>query len=356
MNRNHRKRRALTRRVGALCCVLFSIPASRAAESTQLGICWVAATEPVGLEDFEPLLRNRINWISQTTFGWHRDARSPKIQLRPDADWWGESDAGIIQTAALARQAGIKTLLKPHIWGRHWSGDIAMRSESAWSEWFENYRKFALHYANLAENAGIEAFCIGTELQGTTMRENDWRAIIADVRKVYKGPLMYAANWSGEFEQVRFWDALDFIGIQAYFPVAERENPTVPEMLLKWEEHIARIEAVHKAYKKPVVITEVGYRSESNTAIRPWEWEPPQPGEQSDTEGFTQEGLETQADCYQAFFKALSGNAWLAGTYIWKWHPPPNERAMRSPGPFTPQGRPAEAVLRNWYHRMAISD
>ena len=163
--------------------ILFS--ATPESIAPQRGVCWVAATEPVTLSDFDPLLRNHVNWISQTPFGWHRKPDAPEITTSADSRWWGESDEGVVRTAKIARQAGIKTLLKPHVWGRQWSGDISMDTEEKWALWFENYQRFILHYARLAEGAEIEAFCVGTELEGTTLsREREWRAIIDTVRQV----------------------------------------------------------------------------------------------------------------------------------------------------------------------------
>ncbi|MDZ7648208.1 MAG: hypothetical protein U5K54_14085 [Cytophagales bacterium] len=46
--------------------------------------------------------------------------------------WWGESDDGISATTALALKAGIKTMLKPHLWVRKgWPGDIVMKSDTS---------------------------------------------------------------------------------------------------------------------------------------------------------------------------------------------------------------------------------
>lgn len=343
---------------GWLAVAGCSTPASdsTSVNAFQRGVCWVAAAEPVGLESFRPLLRDHVDWISQTTFGWQRDAHSPELVLRPDSRWWGESDSGVVQTAKLARQAGLKTLLSPHLWGRQWSGDIEMGGEAEWEQWFANYRRFILHYAQLAAAADVEALCIGTELQGTTAaRERDWRELIAAVREVYPGRLVYAANWDGEFARIRFWDALDFIGIQAYFPVADHDSPTIPELLEGWKAHLERLDAVHRQYGKPVLVTEMGYRSEPDAAIRPWYWERSRPGSRS-ASGFSQEGLQSQAHCYEAFFQAFSSETWFAGVFVWKWHPLSDERRWRFSEPFTPQDKPAEEVLREWYGRAAAAD
>ena len=157
------------------------------------GVCFVAGRK---IDDavFDPLVRDNVERISQTPFGWMRAADSPEIRLATAGDvYWGETDEGLAATARGARKFGIRTLLKPHLWvaGWHdsvWSGDIAMRSEADWQAWFQSYRKFILHYAELAQKHSFEAFAVGTELQGTTLsHEAEWRDLIREVRKVYRG-------------------------------------------------------------------------------------------------------------------------------------------------------------------------
>ena len=146
------------------------------------GVCWVAAGDTLTEYDMLPLVRNGVEWISQTTFGWQARANSPKI--RPNGNQTGgESDAGIAETSRLARKFGIRTMLKPHIWltrndEDEWRSDIGMDSEEEWQEWFDQYRTFMLRYARLADTHGIEVLCIGTELHRTAVeREQDWRRL-----------------------------------------------------------------------------------------------------------------------------------------------------------------------------------
>jgi len=83
------------------------------------------------------------------------------------------------------------------------------------------YREFILHYADLA-SAPSRGAGRGDELGGTSKREREWRAIIAEVRKHFKGSLVYCANWADDLHQTQFWDALDWIGVQAYYPLSKR--------------------------------------------------------------------------------------------------------------------------------------
>lgn len=316
----------------------------------QQGVSWVGGRQRVTLDDFSTLVDNHINWIVQTPFGWQQDYDSPQLLLKTEGVYWGETDAGLEQTTQLAQSLGIQTLLKPHIWLTNardgkWRTEIEMRSDQDWQTWFGNYRRFILHYARFAANHDIPILCIGTELQTTAVqREQDWRQLIADIRQVYHGQLTYAANWYQAFETIQFWDALDFIGIQAYFPLTDQATPSIQALKEGWQPHLLAIEAVQSQYQKPVIFTELGYRSMDNAAIEPWKW--PEDSEINPQNIATESGLKTQMDCYEAFFQTLWSQDWFAGVYFWKWFP--KLENVAGPG-FTPQNKPAEEIIRQWY-------
>lgn len=304
----------------------------------QRGVCWVGGREIVTEKEFESLIKNNINWISQTPFAWQGGPEEPVIRMNTNSDrvWWGESDIGIGETSRLAEKVNIKTLLKPHLWIRgSWPGEVKMTDELKWREWFSNYKTFIVHYAKLAEENNLEIFCVGTELSQSSPRTEDWRKIIREVRKVYSGKLTYAANFHNEFENIEFWDDLDFIGVQAYFSLADKNNPTTEELVSNWTQHLASIEKIQKKYSKPILFTEIGYRSTTDAAIEPWKW--PQENKEAISSS------ETQARCYEAFFKAAWKKPWLAGAYFWKWYPHGGNRMQEID--FTPQGKHAEKVL-----------
>jgi hypothetical protein len=317
-------------------------PVASEAVPRMRGVCW-EANGRIGPEHLQPLQTLGATWISQTPFGWSSGVDAPAIRLATGARvWWGESDSGLVQTAAWARDLGMKTLLKPHLWVRHgaWVGDLEMRSEADWLQWFAAYEDFILHYARLAEEHGMEAFAVGTELRHASTRTADWRRIVARVRAVYSGPLTYCANWSDEVEHVQFWDALDFVGVQAYYPLADSlQRPAADEIRAAWRPWAARLEALARRTGKPVVFTEVGYRSLEGALHRPWDW---------DVQGDADPAL--QRDAYQALFETFWDAPWFGGTFVWKWHPTVR-RPERWARDFTPQGKPALEVLRAWYAR-----
>jgi len=302
------------------------------------GVCW-EASGPIERRHLAPLRDLGADWIAQTPFGWAPSLDAPEIRFGPEAGMWGETDAGLAQTAAWGRELGIKTLLKPHLWVRRgeWSGDIEMRSEEAWTRWFASYEAFIVHYAELAEARGFEALAIGTELGKTTRRTADWRRLIARIRAVYHGSLTYCANWNDEPERIAFWDDLDFIGIQAYYPLSTEPAPSRERILEAWGPIAGRLEVLAGRTRKRVVFTEIGYKSCGGALIEPWSWT---------ADGAANDTL--QRDAFAAMFETLWGRAWFGGTFVWKWHPSPAALA-RHGRDFTPQGKPALSVIRSYY-------
>jgi len=315
------------------------------ANPRQCGVSWVAGRK-INAVNIQPLVEHRVNWIVQTPFGWQRGIDSPSIRMATSGGvLWGETDEGLAVTTKLARDRGIRTLLKPHIWvsGGGWRGEIRMADAAQWTEWFASYRRLILHYARFAQEHGIEALCIGTELRSTVDGHQDqWRRIIGEVRAVYDGKLTYAANWYAEFEEIEFWDELDYIGIQAYFPLSEEKAPSLDDLLAGWRGPLRQIEKVRKKFDKPVLFTEVGYRSIAGAASKPWEW--PRRGEAVDAD------RELQARCYEAFFRTFWERPWVAGVYWWKWFPTEHFTGGPAEG-FTPQNKPAQDVMAGWYGR-----
>ncbi|AKQ45946.1 hypothetical protein TH63_10295 [Rufibacter radiotolerans] len=336
-------------------CLMLQLVACQSAPSQPMpgmpllrGVNWVAA-DTVTLEQLQNLKDHGVEWIAQTPFGWQKAHDQPDLAFSSKRGYWGERDAGLIQTTLLARSLGIKTLLKPHIWLRSnqsgaWVGTIKMNSEADWQAWFKNYRTMLLHYARLADSLQIEGLCIGTELHLTvTEKPEEWRKLIKDVRQVYRGQLTYAANWNEEYEDVPFWDELDFIGVQAYFPLSKATAPPLATLLDSWKPHVRALEKLQRKFNKPVVFTEVGYRNIPHAAAEPWTW--PARGEQTEPED-----PATQERLYEAMYRTFWHKPWFRGTFIWKWYP-----AVRTSGrarrDFTPQGLPAARVMARYYQQ-----
>jgi len=108
--------------------------------------------------------------------------------------------------------------------------------------------------------------------------EEKWRGLISELRGLYHGRLGYAANFDQYFE-VTFWDALDLMGINAYFPLRHELVATVdvlelyPALKAGWSSVLAEILAFRRGQGlegQTVLFTELGYTARRNSTIEPW--------------------------------------------------------------------------------------
>ncbi len=307
------------------------------------------ARNPHSEEDIDRLQDLGVTHLTVIPFGFQQTVDTPSIRMNTDARWYSESDAGIREIAQQLDARGMHLIIKPHIWVGEYSAegqnrkDIGFDSPQEWEEWEAQYHRFIMHYAELARETDAAMLVVGTELaRAVHEREHFWRALIDDVRKVYDGRLTYAGNWHGEYDTIPFWDALDYIGVQGYFPLADEEDPSVADLKQGWDEHVAELRNVAESVQRPVLFTEIGYRSVHYAAERPWAW--PQRGQANEVD--PDEAL--QARLYQAYFERFEDEPWLAGSIWWKWKP--DGQGDRPLG-FTPQDKLAETVLRSGFNR-----
>jgi Glycoside Hydrolase Family 113 len=242
-------------------------------------------------------------------------------------------------------RAGFKVMLKPHIWvGGHnldsdnWRNKIDFEDPLERKEWFSSYGEFIISEAELAEETGVEILVIGTELVGMCKFTKEWKKLIGKVRDKYSGKLTYAAEGMNA-KKIEFWDSLDYIGIDAYFPLSEKSNPTLKELVSGWKKIEPEIRDLSEKYDKKVIFTEIGYKSVEGTAIKPWEW---------NKKGRVSQ--EEQALAFEATSIAFKDKPYLAGVFIWKYFTDMNsyERGNNLKG-FTPYGKKAEGVISGWF-------
>lgn len=272
-------------------------------------------------------------WVSLVPTWYQDDLHSTEIKMDKDRT---PSDESIIHAIEIIHSLGMKVMLKPHVdpLNDEWRGGIEFSDENKWDAWFNSYKNFISHYLEIANNYGVEQFCIGCELVRTTDRA-EWYNVIDMIQENYSGSITYAADWSN-YESIPFWDELDFIGIDAYFPLTNKTDPTIEEILESWRNWKQDIEEIHNITGKPVIFTEIGYRSINGCNMDPWNWQ---------REGIID--LQEQADCYDAVFKTFYNENWFSGIYWWMWYPDLTGGAKDKR--YTPYGKPAEEILKNYY-------
>lgn len=303
---------------------------------------------------------------------------------------WGDDNRRLVtddelrRAVALARENGLRVILKPTVnvddgtwraWIRFhrpltdeeraagqtgvedpWGDETVFREGQAvdlakWEVFWGNFKRFLEHYAQIAQETHADAFCLGCEMNSTEQFVDHWRDAIARVRAVYDGPITYDIN-HGRENQLKFWDALDFISVSGYYPtspppgvteeVAIQSTTPKEQIIATLEEVRDELREVSARHGKPVLMLETGVRSVRGCARYPWS----HPGSTPESPIDQQE----QANYYAAFFEVFWDEPWFAGFTWWDWPPRlyPAKRAAHDRG-FSIYGKQAETVLRTWY-------
>jgi nucleotide-binding universal stress UspA family protein len=259
----------------------------------------------------DPGRRHRIRDLEALVRSAH--AAGLRVMLKPHLEMHGfdasEDERRVLRGAdspgRRALLARIEAQLTTAALGQH--NRIAMRNARDWKRWFESYEGYILPFAREAQQAGADMFCVGRELDSTVVaREDDWRRVIARIRAQFAGPLTYSANFD-TWQAIAFWDALDFIGVSAYFPLSDRADPDLAELEAGSERALAPLAAAARRLGKPVLLTEAGFPSVPNAARAPWR------------EERAAADVWLQARCYEATLRALAREPAVEGVFFWLW-------------------------------------
>jgi hypothetical protein len=246
------------------------------------------------------------------------------------------SESGVVARIRQAKALGLQVMLRPHVSsksGAEWRGQFQPSDRNAW---FASYRNMIAHFADLARREGVASLEIGSEMTTLSGEAAQWRQVVATARARFSGRLLYAANHD-EFERVSWWDAVDQIGVDAYWSLScpSSTTPSVESLVAAWRPILDRVGAVAARFGKPVVFPEAGYRNIEGSTCNPWDygrWAP------QDDAG--------QQRALTAMFQAVQERSWFRGIYLWRWH---WSTADIGPTDFSVAGKPAESTVRQWY-------
>jgi hypothetical protein len=288
---------------------------------------------------FKQVRRMGGNWVSLTPFGRIWDLSPSGIDLDFEAPF-ARNRKNILHAVAQAHALGLKVMLVPHLWIETggWRGEIEFESDAQWQTWAEAYRSFALSWAKVAEAAHVDLFSVGVELRSwvTTTRAASFESIIHDVRKVYTGPLTYGANWDDAKDTV-IWGDLDYIGINAFFPLATKAGASITELRAGADRVKSDMRALSEVWGKPVLFTEMGYTNRKDPALKPWEWPEALNG--------VVLAPEEQADAYAALLSSFADEPWFVGFFAWRMYCDRFDTSQEPEWGFSPLDRSAGEVL-----------
>jgi hypothetical protein len=290
------------------------------------------------------------NWVSLTPFGRVADLHPSGVAMSFEAPFSQNKDA-VAAAVKQAHAAGLRVMLVPHLWveSGEWRGFIDPGDDAAWQKWARAYDTFVTNWARVAERTQVDLLAVGIELRRwvTTERASSFAPIIKHVRTVYKGPLTYAANWD-DVEDTVIWGDLDFIGINAFYPLAEHQGASLDEMARTAGQRTARANELGRRWNKAVVFTEFGYTSRKDAALRPWEW----------PEALSEVVIDqvSQAEAYRALLGASVDQPWLAGLFVWRLYADLDDVTQEPEFGFSFRGKLAERELRDAFATCWAAD
>lgn len=309
------------------------------------GLSFVAPPEPFETDPMTAVKKISANAISVIPYGFTRTGE-PDVQFNVSRwQWWGERSDGVIETIRLAHDKGLTVMVKPQLFiPGSWTGDLTFNSDQEWLAWESAYENFILTFAKIADSMKTELFCLGTEFKTSIkLRPTFWKNLIQKIRTVYSGKITYAANWD-DFDQFPYWNLLDFIGINAYFPLSDSETPSVHALTEAWQPYVHRIESISIIEKKPIIFTEYGYLSVDHCAHKTWELEKKVKSLPINE--------QAQANALDALLLVYSTKPYWKGGFLWKWFPNGQGHEGYPERDYTPQNKVAHDVVKDWYSQF----
>ena len=252
-------------------------------------------------------------------------------------------DERIVSLIKRARGHGLRSVFMPIVLLENpregeWRGKI---EPANWDDWWEDYTSYVLHYARLAQRAGVDVFMIGSELVSTEIPKytSRWRKLIRTVRSVYQGRLSYSANWD-HYDVIEWWDDLDIIGMTSYYDLAAgKKKPTLESILAAWKPIKQKVLKWQATVNRPLLFTEVGWPNQSTCAEFPWDYyratDDPDP--------------RLQDDCFKAFFQTWFKEKTVAGYLVWEWRNYDRQVGGPKDTGYFPEGKPAMDTIRKYF-------
>lgn len=310
----------------------------------------------------------RANWLFVSpTWGFTRP--NPPL-LEPVAGQdisWHELVNLILQTRAAGLEAAIVATPRfsadPAIWWQNSTLDF-----SWWVTWFDQYRTFALHHADLAQQTGAGMLVLGGEAVEPALpngrlwsgagsgvpadAEQRWRSLIGEIRSRYGGKIVWALPYpSGVQSPPPFLDAVDAVEVLWMAALTSSNVTDQPALETEAAQLLdANLKPFSDRLGKPLWLA-LGYPSAdggatgcisastggclSMDALARLQEDIPEVGLD----------LVEQADVYQAMLNAVELRPWIGGVVSRGFYPPlPLQDKSASV-----YGKPAAGVLWFWF-------
>lgn len=274
----------------------------------------------------------------------HSRSNTTSILYDTPRHHWRESSEGIRDIIAIAKNYGLKVMINPKLVLLNTNEKLQQKTEADWIRWEKNYIEFITIYAKMAEELSVNILSIGSGLDDIFLaRPLFTKKIILEVRKHYKGELIYSADWN-TFHKLTLWHDLDFIGINGYFPLSEERNPSVDKLKIAWATWVDKLRYFSQTYRKKIVFSEYGYMAIDNCTAQ----NIPNLKIKKDQKL----NLHAQKNALEALWQVLSKESFWAGGFLKKWIPEDHIGITYKQKVYSVKDRPAEEVIKNWFLKI----
>lgn len=247
---------------------------------------------------------------------------------------WNATMQMIEQAKSVGLKVGIHPIANFSIPVDQWWLE-ANRDESWWQVWFEQYRGFVLHHADMAAASGAESLILGGDWLRPTLPgqklpdgsendhpedvENRWRELLGEARSRFSGQLVWTLSHQDVTLPPPFLDLVDKVYMEISIPAGQSIETTVGQGLDNWLD--VPVMAFQFQTGKPFLLA-VACPSDPD--------------------------LQTQVDCYQTFLMAANQRDWISGFISLGYFPPAALRDRST----SVHGKPAAELLELWYPQM----
>lgn len=246
---------------------------------------------PTSILDQKSIYQSNANSIA-IVFSWYQQLLNSTSIAASDTYSPAQHDLDTAMNVHLQQATSKFLLLKPHVdvFSGDWRGFIGQQftTELQWQQWFASYTTYMTHYLEYMipfanKYSAVQfVYCVGTELKSTSNRTSDWLRVIQQLKARTIPPnvkFVYASNWD-EYDHVAWWNELDYIGVDGYFPLPAK-NISVAAISQEWYtifvlNYVYRtpwynsLQAIHTKFNKNILFTEIGYCSAEGARNQPW--------------------------------------------------------------------------------------
>jgi len=298
----------------------------------------------------DEVVAQRGTWVALTPFGRVNDLSGRGVDPTFEAPF-AENRKSVAASVRAAHARGLRVMLVPHLWveSGEWRALVDPKTDEGWKAWAKSYGDFAKAWAKVAQEAGVDLLSCGVEMRSwvTGGHAPTFSQLVREIRGIYKGPLTYSANWDDVDDTIVLGD-VDVIGINAFYPLTEREGAPLADLRDGGRRVRDRVRALAATWHKPVLFTEIGYTTRPDPALRPWEWPDAMKNPKVDQ--------EAQALAYHGLLAPLLDEPSFLGFFVWRTYADPDDVSQEAEWGFSPRGKLAELVMRDAFATRAAAD